>query len=298
MSVMKPILTNGSARMKFIIGLYGQQRPGRKMADSLRIWREWILSRFGNPTHISGEFVIEPAKMKENKAYSFAKARSRFDEQLSGDNLTSLGLTSMASRPDGSIAFKWDWDAEFVYRDRSWTASLGCDLSSRRSDWLMLADECRRVVSECMGIEYGFVALMPEEHMPNGYVIGLAAGGFGKDGCWEDFIVDANAWRRFARDECGHSIRNAFGYHILNSRHLGIPVAGQRLEDWIKASDSRGRLEPLEGGLFAWTFQEGADQETFLHWNYPPVVRVREELKQHHVFPWQKLLDKPGRVHG
>jgi len=66
-------------------------------------------------------------------------------------------------------------------------------------------------------------------------------------------------------------------------------VGGQRLEDWIKVSGGWGRIEPLREGLFLWTFQEGDDQEGSLHWDYPPVVRVREELKRHRVFPWQRL---------
>ena len=81
------------------------------------------------------------------------------------------------------------------------------------------------------------------------------------------------------------------------------------MEDWIKASGGRrGRIEPLEGGSweggsleghsreggipggrFLWTFQEGDDQEEYLHWDYAPVVAVREELKKFKIFPWQSL---------
>jgi hypothetical protein len=66
-------------------------------------------------------------------------------------------------------------------------------------------------------------------------------------------------------------------------------VGGQRLGDWIAASGDRGRLEPQDDGLILWTFQEGDDEEAFLRWDYPPVVAVREQLKEYKIFPWQHL---------
>ena len=56
------------------------------------------------------------------------------------------------------------------------------------------------------------------------------------------------------------------------------------------AAGGRGRIESMGKGQFIWTFQEGDDKKAFLAWDYPPVVRVREELKQYEIFPWQKLI--------
>jgi len=91
---------------------------------------------------------------------------------------------------------------------------------------------------------------------------------------------------------CGEVVRNVYGYNILNAKHLELAVGRQKLREWIADADYRGRIEPLDDGLFLWTFREGDDQEAFLYWRYPPVVRVREELMKHHLFPWQRLLEE------
>ena len=139
-----------------------------------------------------------------------------------------------------------------------------------------------------MACKYTFAVTMPRAFMPGGYVVGVGSGEMP-----QEWIYDANSWRRFGGHKCDHSIRNVFGYNILNARHLKLDVGGQRLGDWIAAAEYRGRVEPLDEGLFLWTFQKSSDdKEEFLHWDYPPVVRAREELKQYNVFPWQRLLGR------
>ena len=141
-----------------------------------------------------------------------------------------------------------------------------------------------------LSVKYGFAVTMPRRFMPGFYAEGTASGELPEDLSW-----DASAWGHYSdhkpwRAECDRTLRNVYGYNILNARHLDIPVGCRRLEDWLKASSGRGRLEPLGEDLFLRTFQEGDDHEAFLAWDYAPLVRVREELKRYDIFPWQRLV--------
>jgi len=130
---------------------------------------------------------------------------------------------------------------------------------------------------------YGFATTMPQDFMPAGYAIGLACGG-----APEQFIYDANAWRRYARKECDKSLRNVFGYNILNDAHLTLDVQGSPLTSWVSAGPERGQIQALSDGLHLWTFQE-IDPHGYLQWDCPAVVAARQQLKNHKLFPWQRL---------
>lgn len=47
-------------------------------------------------------------------------------------------------------------------------------------------------------------------------------------------------------------LRLVYEWNFLSSKHLGMPIAGHRLEEWIGAEPSRGTLEKLGNDLWAW----------------------------------------------
>jgi len=271
--------------MKLLVAFYGRNQPDDSAA-ALVEWQRWVAESFGDATHLWATFAMKPEGLRNDKAYGIARYKAALDDQVARGNVTHLTLTSMASNPKGYIAFEWDWTATLGLADERFGPIfvVGLDVGENRGIGCGLAERCESIATPMIGSEYGFAATFPQDFMPAGYAIGLAC-----SGADEAFVYDANAWTRFAGKECGRSIRNVFGYNILNPKHLDIDVGGQRLESWIRTSSDRGRLEPHEYGLILWTFQEGDDQAAFLHWDYPPVVAVREDLKRHRIFPWQRL---------
>ena len=277
--------------MKLVVGIYGSRKPKQESSGAILDWQNWVIEKVGVPTHVEGRFCGDPGGLKPDKAYTFRRYHSRFDEQIATGNVELLTLTAMKSRPKGYIAFEWDWTASFGFGEGSTgggpISALGVVLGLGRQSASELTYQYVQAVIPKLCTEYGFAATMPQEFMPAGYAIGLACGGAPKE-----LRFDANAWMSFARKECGKTLRNVFGYNILNSRHLNIDIGGQPLRAWIIKEAYRGRLEPLNGDLFIWTFQQDDDREAFLQWDFAPVVRVREELEQYQLFPWQRLVEQ------
>lgn len=273
--------------MKLVVAHYGRQIPQAPVA-ALAEWSDWVAKHMGAETHLTANFMSSVDGLKDGEAYRSEKYRAAVDAELERGNIAQLTLTSMRSKPKGYVAFEYDWTALLdVTAERFGPACiLVLNADGKQSDLAVdeLFDAYGTLAKRAVATGYGFAAVMPQDFMPVGYAIGLACGG-----APEEFVYDANAWRRYARKECNESLRNVFGYNVLNPRHLEIDVGGQRLGDWIAATGDRGRLEPQDDGLFLWTFQEGDDEEAFLRWDYPPVVAVREQLKEYKIFPWQYL---------
>jgi len=282
-------------RTQVVVSIYGESVS--LTFGSLRNWwnemEAWATELKVPPNEISGGFKQKPKGLVSHNGYELARYRSRFIKQLETENIEGLEL--MRVWPEGGYKTV-DWDFIGLYgRDRFTDTRfvVGIDVDRLRdlpgASVQSFSQEVIRRSRRYINTQYGLAVSMPRLFMAGGYAIGLSSRELPDDMGW-----DANAWGRFSAKECDHTLRNVYGYNILNAKHLDIAVGGQRLEDWIKVSNDRGRLDPLPGNLYLWTFQKGDDEEAFLAWDYPPVVRVREELKKYEIFPWQKL----SRQHG
>lgn len=284
---------------QLIVSMYGDIVA--QLSPSLRDWWDemeaWATKLRVPPNKIWAEFEQKPKGLIGDNAYTLARYRSRFIRQLDVANIRYLRLVRVwAEGGDCSL----DWDFCGLYGpDRCAGAMFTVGVSLERLHCVpgASARDFSREAAHRGGCylrtKYGFAVAMPRLFMSGGYAIGLASGELP-----EEMIDDCNAWSRFSGKECDRTLRNVYGYNVLNAKHLDMAVGDRRLEDWIRASGDRGHIEPLGDGLFLWTFQEGDDQEAFLNWDYPPVVQVREELKQHEIFPWQKFrrqLEEPLR---
>ena len=281
--------------LRLVVVTYGVNVPDPPV--SFRLWWERV-ERLGQalgiaPLKVAGWFKERPHRIKDGSSHLLNRSRRRFEEQVHRDNVASLGLERL-TEPGGYCAFDWEFTAECGEgAGVSGLSYVGIDLefaqfsSDGCSSVSAFVDEAVRIGCEFSEVAYGLGFIMPWNFMAPGYAIGLGCGSADKE-----LIHDANEWSMFASKQCGEILRNVFGYNLLNQRHLNIDVGGQRLEEWIKADSDRGRLEPLKEGLFLWTFQQGEDESAFLHWDYPPVVQVREELKRYNIFPWQRLLEE------
>jgi len=251
---------------------------------------EAMASRYGGPPQlIGGGFKRKPRGLQDHKYYPIDRYRSRFVEQVRASNVKYLDTQRMELEW-GSGASDWEFDGTFglcaTTCGRCYSIySIGVAVSVLQAGPMAdPRDFCAQCLAEARGLMgpcYGLAVIMPKAFLPGGYVIGL--GGEGPD----ELAMDATAWMDLAC-ECPRRLRNVFGYNILGAPHLDIRVGEMRLADWIRASKDRGRIEDLGGGLFLWTFQDGAEGGEFLQWNHPPVVAVREELKRHKVFLWQR----------
>ncbi len=285
-------------RTQIVVSLYGEL-VGPASAALRDWWNEteaWATALKVPPNEISGGFKQKPKGLVTHNGYTLARYRSRFVQQLDRANIEYLAL--MRVWPKGGYRTS-DWDFFGLYGpDDSAGAvfTVGVDIARLHevpdASSYGFSQEAVHRSSRYLNPRYGFAVAMPRLFMAGGYAIGLASGELP-----EDMIDDCNAWSRFSGRECDRTLRNVYGFNVLNAKHLDISVGDQRLENWIEACAGRGRIEPIGDGLFLWTFQEGDDQEAFLNWDYPPVVQVREELKQHDIFPWQRFrrqLDEPS----
>ncbi len=246
------------------------------------------------PNEIAGSFKCKPKGLTGNKGYPLVRYRAHFEKELAAENVECLALTRLA-RNWRMKAYDWEFETQFAYHEtRAITLYTGVGVDCLRDasthSPLAFAEEASDRGAGYFLCKYGFAVVMPRDFMVTGYISGLAS-----DALPEEMVYDANQWSSFSDGEpgqsaCGRSLRNVYGYNVLNAKHLEIRVGGQPLQNWIKARRGRGRIEPWGEGLFLWTFQEGDDQGEFLRWDYPPVVRAREELKKHSIFPWQRFV--------
>jgi hypothetical protein len=302
---------------QLITSIYGD--PENPTSALLEDWWDkteaWAVALGVPPNELSAKFEQKPKGVVACHGYNLTKYRNRFQKELEANNIHSLDLTTLMCEWKYK-ALDWDFEAMFGQDESAGMIfAIGIDLeklhfNSRLSPLIFVADAMHQS-GRYLSAQYGFAVSMPRNFMAGGYALGVAAE------MPDEMVYDTNAWSRFSGKECGRTLRNVYGYNILNSKHLDIDVGGTRLEDWIKSGGGRrGRIEPLDvslsrgesplgmapidrsqkagsaGGLFLWTFQEGDDQEKFLWWNYPRVVAVREELKRFKIFPWQRLFEE------
>jgi hypothetical protein len=288
-------LKETAMRNQLLIASYGV--PESRSNCDFRDWWEkteaWANALGVPPNEISGRFRTKPRRLVNSNGYALANYRTRFEKELDANNVEELSLMKLA-REWRYKAVDWDFAADYGRFADAFdlflgAIDLGCLGNVLGLSPTAFVHEVEGQRRSHLAINYGFAVVMPRDFMPGGYALGVAARELPPE-----MNMDANAWMQYHDGkpgcrECGRTLRNVYGYNILNARHLDIDVGGRRLEDWIKAASGRGRIDPLEGGLFLWRFQEGDDQEKFLWWDYPPVVGVREELKKFKVFPWQRL---------
>ena len=282
-------------RLQLVTAIYSD--PSTPPTSTLKKWWEeaeaWSVELGVSANEVSGRFKSKPKGLVGGNGYDLARYRSRFVRELEADNLEEIGLTRLLPSWEYKaldLLFSVDY-GRFADAFNLFMASMDteCLASESRLSSIDFATEIDNRSRLYLGPRYGFAVAMPSGFMPGGYALGVPS--------WElpeDLLRDANAWMHYRGGkpgchECYRTIRNVFGYNVLNPRHMEIDVGGQRLGDWIAASGDRGRLEPQDDGLILWTFQEGDDEEAFLRWDYPPVVAVREQLKEYKIFPWQHL---------
>jgi hypothetical protein len=272
--------------MKIVVAHYGRQVPSDP-TGALTEWTGWVAEHLGVETHLTASFLGSVEGRRDGKAYRADKHRTALDAEVERGNVAQLTLTSMVSKPRGYMAFEYDWTALLDVTTERFgpVCVLVLDTNAKHIDLDVdvLVDAYGVLARRMINTGYGFAAAMPGEFMPIGYAIGLACGG-----APDEFVYDANAWRRYAQKECDRSLRNVFGYNILNEAHLSLDICGERLGDWVFSGSGRGQINPLSGDLHVWTFRE-VDPDGFLQWDCPAVVAVREKLKQLRIFPWQRL---------
>jgi hypothetical protein len=279
---------------RFVVSLYGPTWISEPRVALQDWWQdsEALGQRLGvPPTRISGVFREKPAGLVNNHGCLLRRYRKRFEKQVVAGNVRALGLDRV-SKPKGYMMFDWEFALECGEDPVCGVMYLiGVELSQMRTcgafDEVALTLDAIAEARKHMEVCYGIAFIMPRGFLPAGYAIGL-----GCTGAPDNIRYDANAWMDFAGKECDHSLRNIFGYNIVNAKHLDIPVGDQRLEDWIAGGSNRGHISPIGNGLFVWSFQETPEDRRFLQWDYPPVVKVREELAVYKLFPWQRLLEQ------
>jgi hypothetical protein len=267
--------------------------------DLLKKWWDEIETWAGllgiSPNEVAATFKQKPHRLTDDQGYCLAKYRRRILAQLEANNVEYLHLCAL--EPEWEYK-AWDvsFNAKVGWIDDSTICSSEVTLESldraNGVSALAFAEEALRRGRGYVAAKYGFATIMPRKFMPGGYAIGLASGNLP-----DELNYDCNAWMDSGK-ECDRTLRNVYGYNILNVNHLETPIGQQPLGEWVKASRERGRIEPLGDKLFLWTFQQGDDQKDFLTWDYPPVVAVREELKKYSIFPWQKLAEEMGVMVG
>jgi hypothetical protein len=139
-------------------------------------------------------------------------------------------------------------------------------------------------LAKSIEVNYGFAVIMPRDFLPAGYAIGITTGFAGAK-----LLHDTAAWRNHAERECGHLLRNLYGWNILTPAHLVIDIGGMPLKDWINASSNRGRLYEIAPPLWCWTFEDLTEGNEYLRWECEAVEAIRRELEGYQLFPWQSI---------
>jgi hypothetical protein len=175
-------------KTKLVMAYYGRLWPGQARLDFPAWWREQetLANEMGlDLTYISATFVENRNRLSDHKAYRLPRARKRFQEECKADNIKSLDVLSVVTKPDGYIAYDWDI-----------TAGLGtdpaCDLISfigididhlAKPGRLSPQGLIQRTFSRDqagLSIGYGFAVSMPRDFGPAEYVIGLGSYSDGK----------------------------------------------------------------------------------------------------------------------
>jgi len=275
---------------QLIVARYGA--PDSVCATAFEKWwletERWAETLGTRPNEVNARYRVEPRGLVNGNAYKVMQYRGRIETELHAGNIEKLGLTRLIA--DWRFkALDWEFGADYGRFGTEFamvSSGISLDALGKLPNVSPhgFVESAVRQSNAFLDATYGFAVMLPRRFMPACYVIGVASGEMP-----EEMVYESNAWMQFSARECDRTLRNVFGYNMVNPRHLDIDVGGQRLRDWICSSSNRGRIETQADGLLLWTFQEGDDQEAFLDWDYPPVAAVREELKRHGVFPWQRL---------
>lgn len=278
------------ASEKLVIVFYGADFGGDCLHDVLASWWGWTDSVCHNldfePTHVGGVFRRKPSRMRDNFAYAIQRYRSRFREELAADNITRIDLEVIAN-PKQYNAFDWILKSMCQHCDCGGCTLFGLDCDAiSKWDARTLSGFMREcfLSSSRLRINYGFATIMPRDYIPASYVNGLTTRVAGKR-----LSYDTTAWRRYAQGECGHLLRNLYGWNILTPEHLAIDVGGTPLKDWISASPKRGKLYEIAAPLWCWTFEDLTEGNEYLNWECEAVESIRQELEGHQLFPWQTI---------
>lgn len=277
--------------------LGGLSSPG---PASLRTWwrgtEEWAAALGIELDRIAGWFGRKPNRMSSEGTYSLRRYRKRFESELSAGNLDQLTLKA-ASPGAKYVALDWLFSSNYGRRGQPGPEGIfdvGIQVPRLHESGGVppvgfVQTALRRARAFIHGV-YGFAVTMPRCFMPSGYILGLATVRMP-----ENLRKDANACIRYDSGRacgsdvyCDRVIRNVYGWNVLNRKHLDIAVGRQRLSEWVSGADWRGRITDIGDGLFLWSFDEAGDDEQFLRWDHPPVMRVREALQEYGIFPWQR----------
>ena len=260
------------------------------MRDVLTSWWDWTdkicRSLDVRLTHIMGVFRGKPSRMRDHAAYSMQRSKRRFQEQLAANNVMSIQFNAV-NDPEGYIAFDWTVTSSCGSDEYGGMALFGLDCDAV-SSWNAGAvsgfmRQCLESAG-CLRINYGFATIMPREFLPSGYAIGITTRSAGTR-----LSYDTTAWRRYAQRECGHLLRNLYGWNILTPAHLAIDIGGTPLKAWINASPKRGKLYEIAPPLWCWTFEDLTEGNEYLKWECEAVESIRQELEGYRLFPWQTI---------
>lgn len=275
---------------KLVIVFYGPDFGNVCLRDALTTWWNWTdgVCRTLDiaPTHIAGTFGDKPNRLKEYYTYSMKRSKSRFQEQLETDNVMWFALDVLDDRK-AYIAFDWTLTSSCGLCKRGGRALFGLDCDAVSLwDAHTLASFMKQCLesANCIRINYGFATIMPRDFLPAGYAVGITT-----DAAGARLSYDTTAWCRYAERECGHVLRNLYGWNILTPAHLAIDIGGTPLKNWINASPKRGKLYEIAPPLWCWSFEDITEGKEYLKWECEPVEAIRRELEGYQLFPWQTI---------
>ena len=275
----------------FLLGLYGRDELPQ-LIDS----KQW--SRWYDTIVVLAEYfdlVLTDAGYKLGAVFgssavwkdcSLKRSDKKLRRILEKEDICTLELESMFNKPQGYVSHDWDLYSDLTAHDYGRASCFGIDLPRFRGkvsvSLLDFLDRHVRLFNEYVNATYGFAAVMTRAD--TGYPIGLASTDEP-----DELVVDCNKWSSIGRRECDRTIRNVHGINLLSDDHLAIKIGNMTLRDWIESTASRGRLERFNDKLTLWSFMRGEDDYEALHYDYPPLVKVRDHLKEYGVFAWWPL---------
>jgi hypothetical protein len=193
---------------KLLIAFYSNNQSSPLDKRVMLAWWHWthkVCQTLGvTLTHIEVTIKSDDEEKydpKRCKGYIYKNSQNRIYREIDLEKYSSIGLNSLDD-PKGYISM----DCALT----SWMKTdirfgnyicLGIDLTMlpkwSRSSILGLIEQCLNVVIHDMQVDYGFAVIMPYRFDPIYYTWGIATGE-----TEQRLIYDANAWLRFARQDC------------------------------------------------------------------------------------------------
>ena len=274
-----------------MFGLYGIDKVSGSKNSSF--WKRWFNTAVNLGmsfdlvmTHSSYGLGNMEDNWKDPKNCSLAKSSKRLLSILERNQLYMLDLYSMISNPSGYLSVEYDLNCNLIVDESGCLSYLCIDLPRFQEKFhSSLSSFLNRHVilfNDFVNAAYGFIAVMTR--WDTGYPIGLSS-----NRSREEISYECTAWRRITRKECDETLRNVHGFNLLSEKHLQIRLGDQTLGKWIEADPSRGRLERFNERLTSWSFMCHENDYESLHYDYPPLKKVREQLKAFNIFPFQHV---------